>query len=357
LSKDVIYIDRGNNKFMVKKKSLKNCWWQAARYHFVPPSIFPVCIGAIVSWATEDLFSIWYFFLVLIAVIINHIALNMTDDYYDYKYSVDQLSPGEKNPYTGGSGTLTSGIIKPQSMFGVFFILYIIAIIIGIYLVFMKGNVVLIFGLIGIFSSFFYTAPPIKFSHYGFGEVVMLLNFGIILGLGSFYIQSQSISLEAFFATLPCGIMLFSMIIINEIPDIEEDKRAGKFTLVARFGVDFGIRLYVISWAATYLCIIIGIIFLILPYITLISILSIPLTYRSIKILRKNYQDPKKIAPANLDMIRSHSITCILIIISYFISGYFNSSDVFNLIGFVIIFGILYLPAAISIFGSIEKKN
>ncbi len=345
----------GNHRFMVKKKSLLTSWWHAARFHFIPPSIFPVCIGAIVSWATKNLFSIWYFFLVLIAVIINHIALNMTDDYYDYKHSVDQLYPGEKNPYTGGSGTLTSGLIKPKSMFRVFFVLYTITIIIGIYLIYMRGLVVLIFGLIGVFSSFFYTAPPIKFSHYGFGEIVMLINFGTILGLGSFYIHSQAINLEAFFATLPCGVMLFSMIIINEIPDIEEDKRAGKFTLVARFGVIFGIRLYVISWVVTYLCIIIGVIFLILPYIALISILTIPLTYRSIKVLRKNYHDPRKLAPANLDMIRSHSITCLLIISSYFITGYYNKSDLFNLIGFVIIFGILYLPAAITIFRSLKK--
>jgi hypothetical protein len=96
---------------------------------------------------------------------------------------------------------------------------------------------------------------------------------------------------------------------------------------------------------------------LILPYITLISILSIPLTYRSIKILRNNYEDPQIIAPANLDMIRSHSITSILIIISYFISGYFNKSDLFGIIGFVIVFGILYLPAALTIFGKIKNKD
>jgi 1,4-dihydroxy-2-naphthoate octaprenyltransferase len=340
---------------MEKKNFFLINWWRAARYHFIPPSIYPVCIGAVVSWATENLFSIWYFLLVLIAVVINHIALNMTDDYFDFKYSVDLLKPGEKNPYTGGSGTLTSGVIKPKSMLRVFMILYTITVIIGFYLIYERGLPILIFGLIGIFSSFFYTAPPVKFSHHGFGEIVMLINFGTILGIGSFYIQSQTINLEAFFATLPCGIMLFSMIVINEIPDIEEDKRAGKLTLVARYGVVFGIRLYEISWIVTYSVIILGAVFLILPYIAIISILTIPLTYRSSIILRRNYQNPKKLAPANLDMIRSHSITCILIIFSYLITGYNNNSDFYSLIGFLIILGLFYSPAAFTIFGGFEK--
>ncbi|MFX0137346.1 MAG: prenyltransferase [Candidatus Hodarchaeota archaeon] len=339
----------------MSKDKLLLTWWQATRYHFIPPSIFPVCVGALVSWAGKNTFSLWYFFLVLIAVVLNHIALNMTDDYFDYKHSVDILKPGEKNPYTGGSGTLTSGAIKPISMFRVFMVFYAITIIIGFYLVYERGLPILIFGLIGVFSSFFYTAPPIKFSHHGFGEIVMLINFGTILGLGSFYIQSQLISLEAFFATLPCGIMLFSMIVINEIPDIEEDKRAGKLTLVARYGVVFGIRLYEISWIVTYSVLILGVILLILPYITLIALLTIPLTYRSIKILKRNYHDPKKLAPANLDMIRSHSITCILIILSYLIIGYYNNITLDSLIVFVIIFGVIYLPAAFTIFGRIKK--
>jgi 1,4-dihydroxy-2-naphthoate octaprenyltransferase len=340
---------------MTRKSSLFKIWWKASRYHFVPPSIFPVCIGAIVSWAVEESFSLWLFFLVLIAVVINHIALNMTDDYFDYKHSVDQLKPGEKNPYAGGSGTLTSGLIQPQSMLQFFTALYIITIVLGLYLVFERGFPVLIFGLIGVFSSIFYTSPPVKFSHHGLGEIGLLINFGTILGLGSFFVQSQSITLEAFFATLPCGIMLFSMIIINEIPDIEDDKRAGKLTLVARYGVQAGIKLYIISWACTYSVITLGLLFSILPIFVVISFLPLPLTYRSIKILKRHYSDPKTMAPANLDMIRTHSLTCIFIMVSFFIQGYYNDSNLVDFFGLTPLFILFYLPAAITIFVGIRK--
>ena len=95
-------------------------WWRAFRYHFVPPSIFPAVLGGLISWETKAGFLPLYFLLVLVAIIINHVRLNMTDDYFDYKYSVDKLKPGEKNPYTGGSATLSSGLLSPKNMFKAF---------------------------------------------------------------------------------------------------------------------------------------------------------------------------------------------------------------------------------------------
>ena len=75
---------------MKKNSSFLSIWWTAFRYHFVPPSMFPVIIGGLVSWSNLQGFSLWYFALILLTVVINHIALNMTDDYFDYLHAVDQ---------------------------------------------------------------------------------------------------------------------------------------------------------------------------------------------------------------------------------------------------------------------------
>ena len=99
------------------------------------------------------------------------------------------------------------------------------------------------------------------------------------------------------------------MIVINEIPDMEEDRAAGKLTLVARYGKKAGAKLYVASWVCTYAVIIGSVAFRILPLYTLFALFSLPLVYRSIRILRENYDDPRRMAPANLDMIKAHSIT------------------------------------------------
>jgi len=332
-------------------------WWQASRYHFIPPSLFPAAIGSIVSWASFESFSIYYFLLVIVGVTINHIALNMTDDFFDYRHAVDQTKPGEKNPYTGGSGTLTSGLIKPKNMFSVFLFLYIIVIGIGLYLSMERGILVLLFGLIGIFWSVFYTSPPIQFAHHGLGEIGLLLNFGPTIGLGAFFVQAQLLSLEAFLATLPCGIMLFSMIIINEIPDIEEDRLAGKLTLVARYGKKAGVNLYIISWLVTYSIILGSVLLRFLPIFVLLSFISIPFVIDSIRILTKHYQDAQRLIPANMRMIHAHALTSIGIIAGYILYGFLNGKTLFDVSLFSIILLFLYLPALFPPVNLKQQKN
>jgi len=321
-------------------------WWRAFRYHFIPPSIFPATLGGVISWAVDHTFYPWYFFLVLIGVIINHMGLNMTDDYFDYKYSVDHLKPGEKNPYTGGSGTLSSGLIAPANMFKAFTVCYLVTVSIGGYLTLIRGMPILAFGLFGLFCSVFYTAPPISFSHHGLGELGLLINFGTTIGLGSYFVQAQKLTYEAFLATLPLGIMLFSMIVINEIPDFEDDRRAGKLTLVARYGRKTGLKLYILSWIFTYSIILFGVATGIISPITLIAFFSLPLVYRSIKILRTRYNDPIQMAPANLDMIKAHSVTSLLLIAAYSIQGLLGGGDVLQLIFILLLLTIFYAPVA-----------
>lgn len=255
--------------------------------------------------------------MVLVGVISNHAALNMTDEYFDYKYSIDALKPGEKNLYTGGSGVLTGGLLKAEDLVKVFLLGYLVTVLIGFYLMAQTGWPILAFGFFGMFCAFFYTAPPIKFAFRGWGEVGLLVNFGTIIGLGSYFVQTEGLSWEAFWATLPLGIMLFSMIIINEIPDYDEDRKGGKLTLVARYGKRVGVKLYITSLVFAYMVIVAAVVAGIMPLTTLIVLVGAPLVYQSIKILRENYHHPLKMMPANLAMIRIHSLTGILLIVAY----------------------------------------
>jgi 1,4-dihydroxy-2-naphthoate octaprenyltransferase len=340
-----------------QKVSRMMVWWQAFRYHFVPPSIFPATLGGLVSWAVNNTFYPWYFVLVLVGIIINHIGLNMTDDYFDYKHSVDHLRPGEKNPYTGGSGTLSSDLIKPRSMFEAFTLCYVVTVSIGMYLTLTRGLPILYFGLVGVFCSVFYTAPPISFSHHGLGELGLLINFGTTIGLGAYFVQAQTITLEAFFATLPMGIMLFSMIVLNEIPDYEEDRRAGKYTLVARYGRRAGVRIFILSWIMTYSVIISAVLFRIMPAITLVGLVSLPITYRTIKTLRNHYDDPLQLAPANLNMIRAHGLTCLALIGAYATQGVMNGSEPLQLLLALTLLAISYAPVAATLLKPTKTDN
>ncbi len=320
-------------------------WWKAFRFHYTSASFMPGILGGMIAWTIDGKFLPGYFLLVMLGLLLNHAALNMTDDYYDFRHLVDVFATDGKNPYTGGSGLLSSGLMEPRRMKNVFTTFYIIAIGIGVFLGVMRGAFVLVLLAIGFFCAYFYTAPPIRFGYRGLGEVAQLVCFGPAIGLGAYYVQTQRISWEAFWGTLPFGIMLFSMITINEIPDYFEDRKGGKLNLVARFGRETGVWLFILSLLSAYAAILIGVILGRIPVLGLISLSTVPIAYRTISVLRTHYQEPLKMAPANLGMICSHNFTAILLALAYFVVGFRSDNLVASFLPLIVLI-ILYIPIA-----------
>jgi 1,4-dihydroxy-2-naphthoate octaprenyltransferase len=331
-------------------------WWKAFRFHFASASFMPGILGGMIAWTYDSQFYPGYFLLVMLGLILNHLALNMTDDYYDFRHLVDVFATDGRNPYSGGSGLLSAGLIQPEKMRQVFITFYILAIAIGVFLGMMRGAFILIFLAIGFFCAFFYTAPPIRLGYRGLGEIAQLLCFGPGIGLGAYYVQAQRVSWEAFWGTLPFGIMLFSMITINEIPDYFEDRRGGKLNLVARFGRETGVWLFILSLLSAYAAILVGVILGRIPVLGLISLLTLPIAFKTISILRRYYQEPIKMAPANLGMICSHNFTAILLILAYFIEGFKKEAMIASLLPFMVLI-ILYIPIARLIRGALFSRS
>ncbi len=325
-------------------------WWRSFRYHFTPPSFLPAALGAIVAWAYAGSFSLWAFALVVVVVTLNHFALNMTDDYYDYKHSVDSAEGSRKNPYSGGSGTLTSGEIAPRQMRAAFFALYLVTCAAGILLTVTRGWPVFLFGVFGVLSAYFYTAPPIRYAYRGFGELSQLLNFSLVIGLGSYFVQARSLSWEPVLATLPLGFMMFSMITVNEIPDADEDSSGGKKTLVVRFGRKTGVRLYGLGLLLAYAVILVTPLAGFSGFWIYGGLLTLPLALRAYLILRRSYQSPSAMAPANLITIQVHNLTGFLLIAAYVVRGAVAGRNPADMILPVVLVLVLYLPVAVKIF-------
>jgi 1,4-dihydroxy-2-naphthoate octaprenyltransferase len=139
------------------------------------------------------------------------------------------------------------------------------------------------------------------------------------------------------------------LIVINEIPDIEEDRSAGKFTLIVRYGREAGIKLYTVSWLCVYAIIIGAVALRIIPVFTLLAFFSIPYVLKSTKILRKYYNDPILMAPSNLGTIRALSISSFGLIVGYAIQGILNGENIAQLALALLIVGIVYAPTAIPV--------
>jgi 1,4-dihydroxy-2-naphthoate octaprenyltransferase len=304
-----------------QERSIMGAWVQALRLHYVPTSIFPALLGSVIAWVTYREFHWWYFILVVAGVTLHHMGLNMIDDVFDYLHAVDR-SPGEdKNPYTGGSGVLTGGLLSTSQVLSASIFCYLIGIMITIYLTVMIGWPILIFAAIGIFSSVFYTVPPIRYGYRGFGELSLLVNFGPVICLGAFYVQTGSIDWKPFIISLVPGFLMWSMIVINEIPDYEEDRQAGKLNLVVRLGRKTGVMLYVAGLVCAYTVILLSAFFRVTPFSVLLGLLTLPVAYNAFRILNENYLDKLKMAPANLATIKVHALTLLFLIIGYLAAG------------------------------------
>jgi 1,4-dihydroxy-2-naphthoate octaprenyltransferase len=304
-------------------ETLRARWLRACRLHFVPTSVLPAMLGSIIAWSRFGKFHFWNFFLVIVGVAINHVGLNMIDDVFDYMQAVDNKQRDEKNPYTGGSGVLAEGDLPVSHMLAASVSCFLVTIVIAIYLTIAVGWLVLIFSMIGVLSSVFYTVPPVRYGYRGFGELGLFINFGPVICLGAFYVQTKSLAMEPFVISFTLGFMMWSMIIINEIPDYEEDRRGGKLNLVARFGKKKGIAFYVAGLIGAYATILVSVLLGMAPVLVLLAFLTVPIAYGSCIVLREKYSDRAGIIPANQAMIKVHAMTGMLLIIAYLIAGAF----------------------------------
>lgn len=319
------------------KKNIIKHWTTALRYHFTAPSFLAALFGSSMALSSNTTFNTLYFILLIVAIVSNHIALNMTDDYYDYLHNVDVLkTTTEKSNYYGGSGVLVEKKISPNLIKIAFFSFYAITATIGLYFFIQIDYKILLFGIIGFLSSYYYTAPPISFGYKGFGELAIFANFGPIIVIGSYYLQTQSIPLSIIIMSLPLGLLTFAMILFNEIPDFYTDLKANKKTLIVLFGKKNGINLAKIALIVTYIIIILSVSLNYINKIALMTLLTIPLAYKAIKLLKISNL-------GQLEMVRVHNIIGLLLIFANIIQAFINNNIIHSSI-IMITSILLYLP-------------
>ncbi|MEN6330468.1 MAG: prenyltransferase [Smithella sp.] len=296
-------------------------WVRAFRLHFVIPAVLPALLGSVIAWSQGYPFHVLNFLLVLSGITLNSMGLNMLDDVIDFRNAVDRKKNSEKNPYSGGSGVLTDNLLTPNKMLTASILCFTGTSFTGIYLLWACGWPVFFLGLFGLLSSIFYTVPPIKFGYRGFGELGLLVNFGPVIVLGAYYVQAGRFAMEPLLASLILGLIMWSMIIVNEIPDYDDDRDARKWNLVARFGRQAGLRLYVLGLVAAYMVLILMVLASVSSPLVLLGLISLPWTLHSILVAGRFLDNPLHIVPANLSIIKAHTITGLGLIMSYLVNG------------------------------------
>ncbi len=293
-------------------------WLQAARLKFLPQGVMPIFLAGAVAYS-EDIFKPLYFIITLLAAAAVQIGLTMFSDTLDFGYGTDQKKIGAKNPFSGGSGVLTSGIITSKQTLMAIFLLYLLALLAAIYLAFEVGIGVLWIAVIGAAISIFYSARPFRFAYRGLGELMMFLGYGLVLTGWGYFVLSARLGYEILLIGAIPGFLMWTMILINEIPDYEEDRAAGKKNIVYRIGPKNTKNLFIASLAGLYIYIAALLIWGILPLAGILAFLGVPLAIKAAVVASRYYLDPLKVVPANRFMVLIYALTMAAITIGFLI--------------------------------------
>ena len=223
-----------------------NPWLLAARPKTLPAAIVPVWVGAMPLLVDGDpeTGSWFLFWFTLASCLCIQIATNLFNDAIDHKKGADT----EKR--LGPKRVTATGMLSQKAVMGGALVFCILAAALGVPLILERGWPIVGIGVISLFFAYGYTGGPFPLAYRGMGELFVILFFGFVAVLGSYFVQSGSLGdLSIWILGLQCGLYSSVLIAINNLRDIEEDRTTGKRTLAVRFGKTFARReIAVFTW-------------------------------------------------------------------------------------------------------------
>ena len=266
-------------------------WFLETRPSFLLLSVVLIFLGTTIAWY-HGFFNLWYSLLAFAGLLLLHISVNVLNDYFDYKSGIDLST--KRTPFSGGSGILPAAILEPASVFRFGMVCFLLAVPIGIYFVLATGWLLLPLLIIGAILILLYTT---HITRLGWPELAPGLGMGMLPVLGAYFVQSGSYPLTAILATIPSGILVHNLLLLNEFPDVEADKKGGRKTMPIALGEAKASKVYSALTIAVYLWIIAMVAAGFLPAPTLLGLLTIPLAVKAIR-GALSYHDQAKLLPA-----------------------------------------------------------
>jgi 1,4-dihydroxy-2-naphthoate octaprenyltransferase len=204
-------------------------WLMAARIRTLPASVAPVLVGTALA-GFQHVFHPLRFFAALVGAMLIQVGTNLSNDYSDARRGADA------EDRLGPVRVTAGGLVPPRRVLLATYITFGLAVLVGVYLIVVAGWQLLLVGVASILAGILYTGGPRPYGYEGLGELFVFLFFGIVAVAGSYFVQVKHLDWEAFALAVPVGLLAAGILMVNNVRDIETDRRAGKRTLAVRLG-------------------------------------------------------------------------------------------------------------------------
>jgi 1,4-dihydroxy-2-naphthoate octaprenyltransferase len=201
----------------------------AARPRTLPAAAAPVLVGTAYA-ATLGTFRPLTFVATLLGALLIQVGTNLSNDYSDARRGADT------EDRLGPVRVTAGGLVPPKQVLIATYVAFGLAVLVGVYLIVTAGWELLLVGIASILAGVLYTGGPRPYGYEGLGEVFVFLFFGLVAVTGTFFAQREELTWEAFVLAVPVGLLATAILMVNNVRDLETDRRAGKRTLAVRLG-------------------------------------------------------------------------------------------------------------------------
>jgi 1,4-dihydroxy-2-naphthoate octaprenyltransferase len=221
-------------------------WIQAARPKTLPAAVAPVAVGSAAAFGAGK-FVLLSALVCLACAVVLQIAVNFANDYFDHRNSIDS------EERLGPVRVTQSGLIPPEEVKGAMIFALLLAALLFLYLVSVGGATILVIGIASILAALAYSGGPYPLASNGLGELFVFIFFGLVAVCGTYFIQVGELSWMAVIASIPPGLLITAIMVVNNLRDRETDRKAGKNTLAVILGQKGTVREYMFLLVVSYL--------------------------------------------------------------------------------------------------------
>ena len=289
-------------------------WLRVIRVRFLLASVIAVSVGLAINWWQNSTIDVLAATLTMGGVMALHASVDLLNDYWDFKRGIDTST--KRTKMSGGTGVLPEGLLEPKQVYRAGIGFLILGSLIGGYFVLTDGIIIAAILGFAILSIYFYST---KIVDSGLAEVFVAIK-GTMIVLGTFFIQSSIITLDAIFAGIVVGILSSMVLFITSFPDYEADKSKGRKTLVISVGKKKASSVFWVFPIIAYGIIITCVALEIFPIFTLITLLTIPLMINSGRKLKNHFDDIDGLIPAMSNTLKFSRITGALFVAGFLVS-------------------------------------